>query len=78
MSLYCVKQMSALHLGGGNLKDLFVEVVFMNFSGLKMGGLRPNAYNEYVTPYNKMILKERQFLHCYVYPRLLVFCSILR
>lgn len=59
---------------GGRLKDLFIEVMFMKFSGLEMGGggLKPYAYYEYVTPNNKIILRESPFPHYFIHPRLFV------
>lgn len=74
MSLYCVKQMSALHWVGGISKicSWRLSLWISQASRWMGGGLRPNAYDEYVTPFNKMILRERQFLHYYVYPSLLL------
>lgn len=72
MSLYCVKQMSALH-EGGRLKDLFIEVMFMKFSGLEMGGggLKPYAYYEYVTPNNKNDFKRKSFSALFYSPQVI-------
>lgn len=46
----------------------------MKFSGLEMGGggLKPYAYYEYVTPNNKIILRESPFPHYFINPRLFV------
>lgn len=35
-------------------------------------GLKPYAYNEYVTPNNKMILRERRVLHYFINSALFV------
>lgn len=57
MSIYCVTQMSALHWVGGSKRTVHGGYVY-EFLRPGDGGLRPNAYNEYVIPYNKMVLRE--------------------